>query len=168
MKACALIFAALFLAACGSSNKGGGDTPAKPSSSSGNLTLSTAGGADGTYLTDGSGRALYLWVADRDGKSSCTGSCAEAWPPLPAKSAPAGSVGVRAAKVGTITRSDGAKQVAYNGHPLYYYAGDGSPGQTAGQGSDGFGAKWWMVAPAGAAITHSPPSGGGHAAGAYG
>src|SRR3954468_19972232 len=112
MKACALIFAALFLAACGSSNKGGGDTPAKPSSSSGNLTLSTAHGADGTYLTDGSGRALYLWVADRGGKSSCTGACATAWPPLAAKGAPAATGGVHASDVGTITRSDGVKQVA--------------------------------------------------------
>jgi predicted lipoprotein with Yx(FWY)xxD motif len=170
MKIGLLVAAAVFLAACGSSsnNNGGGGAPAKTSSSSGKLTLGTANGADGTYLTDGSGRALYLWVADGDGKSTCTGACATAWPPLTAKGTPAVSGGVHASDVSTITRSGGATQVAYMGHPLYYYAGDGSPGQTTGQGSDGFGAKWWLVAPSGAAITQSAPSGGGDAAGAYG
>jgi hypothetical protein len=49
--------------------------------------------------------------------------------------------------------------VTYNGHPLYYFAGDSGPGTTSGQGSDEFGAKWWLVAPSGAAITHSASSG---------
>jgi len=41
----------------------------------------------------------------------------------------------------------------YDGHPLYYFVGDTAPGQISGQGSDGFGAKWWLVDPAGTAIT---------------
>jgi hypothetical protein len=45
--------------------------------------------------------------------------------------------------------------VTYDGHPLYYFAGDSGPGQDSGQGSDGFGAKWWLVAPSGSAITSS-------------
>ncbi|HUN38126.1 MAG TPA: hypothetical protein VMU95_39550 [Trebonia sp.] len=53
----------------------------------------------------------------------------------------------------TITRSDGTKQVTYDGHPLYYFAGDSSAGQANGQGSDSFGAKWWLVSPAGADVT---------------
>jgi hypothetical protein len=61
--------------------------------------------------------------------------------------------GAKAADLGTITRSDGSKQVTYLGHPLYYFAGDSGPGQTNGQGSNGFGAKWWLVAPAGTKIT---------------
>ena len=61
--------------------------------------------------------------------------------------------GAKAADLGTITRSDGTKQVTYLGHPLYYFAGDSGPGQTNGQGSDSFGAKWWLVAPAGTKIT---------------
>jgi hypothetical protein len=67
----------------------------------------------------------------------------------------AGSGGVTAGELGTITRSDGTKQVTYDGHPLYYYAGDSGAGQDNGQGSDGFGAKWWLVAPSGSAITSS-------------
>ena len=63
------------------------------------------------------------------------------------------------ADLGTITRSDGTKQVTYKGHPLYYYAADTSPGQVTGQGSNSFGAKWWLVAPSGAAITKSASGG---------
>ena len=55
-----------------------------------------------------------------------------------------------ASDLGTITRSDGTKQVTYDGHPLYYFAGDSGAGMASGQGSDGFGAKWWLVSPAGA------------------
>ncbi|MER7665828.1 hypothetical protein [Streptomyces sp. NPDC096193] len=46
-------------------------------------------------------------------------------------------------------RSDGAEQVTYNGHPLYYYAGDTEAGQTNGQGLDQFGAKWYVLNAAG-------------------
>jgi predicted lipoprotein with Yx(FWY)xxD motif len=111
------------------------------------------------YLTGASGRALYLWVADSHGKSNCSGACASAWPPLITKATPVASGVVKAADLGTITRSDGSKQVTYKGHPLYYFAGDTGPGTTGGQGSDGFGAKWWLVAPSGTAITHSASSG---------
>ena len=50
-------------------------------------------------------------------------------------------------------RKNGAKQVAYMGHPLYYYVADTKPGAVTGQGSNQFGAKWWLVAPSGSAIT---------------
>jgi hypothetical protein len=60
---------------------------------------------------------------------------------------------VTEADLTTFTRSDGTKQVAYDGHPLYYFDGDTGAGQVTGQGSDAFGAKWWLVDPAGTAIT---------------
>jgi len=63
------------------------------------------------------------------------------------------SGGAKASDLGTITRSDGSKQVTYDGHPLYYFSGDSGPGTAAGQGSDGFGAKWWLVSPSGSDIT---------------
>ena len=50
-------------------------------------------------------------------------------------------------------RSDGTEQVTYKGHPLYYFVADTSAGSTKGQGSDSFGAKWWLIAPSGSAIT---------------
>jgi hypothetical protein len=58
-----------------------------------------------------------------------------------------------ASDLGTSTRSDGTKQVTYDGHPLYYFAGDSGPGMASGQGSDNFGAKWWLVAPSGSDVT---------------
>ena len=39
--------------------------------------------------------------------------------------------------------------MTYAGHPLYYYAADGKPGDTAGQGLNQFGAKWYVLAPSG-------------------
>jgi predicted lipoprotein with Yx(FWY)xxD motif len=107
----------------------------------------------GAYLTDASGRSLYLFAADTAGKSNCSGECASFWPPLTG-SATAMS-GAQTGMLGTITRSDGSKQVTYNGHPLYYYKPDTKAGQTTGQGSDNFGAKWWLVAPSGQPITGS-------------
>ena len=68
------------------------------------------------------------------------------------------SGGAKASDLGTITRSDGTKQVTYDGHPLYYFAGDSGPGTATGQGSDWFGAKWWLVAPTGSDVTASVSS----------
>jgi hypothetical protein len=63
------------------------------------------------------------------------------------------SGGAQPSDIGTITRSDGTKQVTYDGHPLYYFSGDSGPGTATGQGSDGFGAKWWLVTPTGSDVT---------------
>jgi predicted lipoprotein with Yx(FWY)xxD motif len=98
--------------------------------------------------------------------SSCAGACAQAWPPVTASGAPVATGGVNSAALGTITRSDGTKQATYNGHPLYYFAGDPKAGSITGQGSDAFGAKWWLVSPAGTAITTAGASGSGAAPGA--
>jgi predicted lipoprotein with Yx(FWY)xxD motif len=156
--------AALMVAACSS---GGGSaassTPAAGSSAAGSSSsasatgtvITTASGSAGSFLTNGSGRAIYLWEMDSKDKSMCSGACAGAWPPVTATAKVTASGGVNASELGTITGSGGAKQVTYDGHPLYYFAGDSGPGQVSGQGSDGFGAKWWLVAPSGAAITSS-------------
>jgi predicted lipoprotein with Yx(FWY)xxD motif len=125
-------------------------TPAASSSST--VSLKTASGDPGTFLVDSQGRALYLWVADKGDKSMCSGACAQAWPPLTTDSAPKAGTGVKASLLGTTKRSDGTTEVTYGGHPLYYFAGDSGAGQTNGQGNDGFGADWWVVAPSGKAI----------------
>lgn len=165
----AVVGVALLAAACGSSSSSSttSASAAKPTSSSSaaasGLAISTAKGSDGTYLVGSSGRAVYLWIADSNGKSNCSGACASAWPPVIANSAPVASGGVKAGDLGTITRADGSKQVTYMGHPLYYFAGDPSRGTTTGQGNDGFGAKWWLVAPSGTAITSSGSASSGSA-----
>ena len=117
--------------------------------------ITTHSGSAGAFLTDGTGRAVYLWSKDSMNMSACSGACAGAWPPVPAKGKVTVSGSAKAMDLGTITRSDGTKQVTYDGHPLYYFVGDSGPGTTKGQGSDGFGAKWWLVAPSGKQITSS-------------
>jgi hypothetical protein len=61
--------------------------------------------------------------------------------------------GLTASKLGTITRSDGTRQVTYNGHPLYMFIKDKKPGQTNGEGVTAFGATWFAVSPAGNQIS---------------
>ena len=151
------VAAGLLAAACGSAagSTAAGSAPA--GTSAGGSTAATVieshAGSAGSFLTNGSGRAVYLWAADSMNKSTCSGACAGAWPPVTATGKVTVADGAKAADLGTITRSDGTKQVTYSGHPLYYFAGDSGPGQTGGQGSDSFGAKWWLVAPGGAKIT---------------
>jgi predicted lipoprotein with Yx(FWY)xxD motif len=145
----------LLVAACGVGSRSGAASSAAtgPSAPASPVSIGTARGPYGPYLTGGSGRALYLWVGDSDGASNCSGDCAAAWPPLLSKAKPAPASGVVAAALSTVVRSDGSEQVSYNGHPLYYSMTDPGPGTTRGEGQDSFGAKWWLVAPSGAAIT---------------
>jgi predicted lipoprotein with Yx(FWY)xxD motif len=159
------VAAALVLAACGgsstSSSSGSASTPsygaAKPSTSntsnsSGAASVSTKTSSLGTFLVDGNGRALYLWDADHGSKSTCSGACAQAWPPVTTTGTPKASGAVKASLLGTTKRADGSSEVTYAGHPLYTFAGDTQAGQTNGQGSNGFGAPWWVVTPAGKAL----------------
>jgi predicted lipoprotein with Yx(FWY)xxD motif len=151
------VAAGLLAAACGTaagSTTGGSTATGMPASGSATATvIESHAGSAGTFLTNASGRAVYLWAADSMNKSMCSGACAGAWPPVTATGKVTAADGAKAADLGTITRSDGSKQVTYLGHPLYYFAGDSGSGQTNGQGSDSFGAKWWLVAPAGTKIT---------------
>jgi predicted lipoprotein with Yx(FWY)xxD motif len=109
-------------------------------------------GSLGRYLVDGRGRSLYLFEKDRHGRSSCYGGCAAVWPPLMAGGRVARGAGVSAAKLGTVARRGGGREVTYAGHPLYYYAGDSRAGQTAGEGLNQFGASWDIVSPSGKGI----------------
>ena len=148
---------ALLAAACSSAAAApASSAPAAGSPASASATgtvITTEAGSAGAFLTSGSGRTVYLWAKDGTNMSACSGACAAAWPPVPATGKLTATGGAKASDLGTITRSDGTKQVTYDGHPLYYFVGDSSPDQTAGQGSDAFGAKWWLVAPSGAQIT---------------
>ena len=163
---------AIALAGCGSSGggstgsaagSGGGlydDSPsaaaattASTSTANGPATIAAKKTSLGTILVDGQGRTLYLWDADTGSMSTCSGACAQAWPPVLTKGKPTASGGVNAALLGTTTRTDGKTEVTYKGHPLYTFVEDHAPGDTTGQGSNGFGALWWVLSPAGQAIT---------------
>lgn len=151
---------AVLLAACGgSSNYGSSGSGSSPSSGSGPAQVATHGGPAG-YLTDASGRSVYLFESDHGSTSTCNGACVSAWPPLTTGGQPTAGSGAKASMLGTISRSDGSTQVTYAGHPLYYYAGDSTSGQTNGEGLNGFGAKWYLLSPTGATLTHVPASSG--------
>jgi predicted lipoprotein with Yx(FWY)xxD motif len=104
------------------------------------------------HLVDARGWTLYLFEADRTSKSTCGGACADDWPPSRTSGKPKAGHGVKASLLGTTKRSDGGTQVTYRGHPLYRYAGDTKPGQTAGEGLEAFGAEWYIVSSAGRKI----------------
>ena len=163
------VAAGLLAAACGSavSHTSGSQPPGShpASSKASDTVIASHSGSGGMFLTD-AGRSVYLWAADGMNKSNCSGACAGAWPPVTAAGKLTASGGVKPSDLGTIARSGGGKQVTYNGHPLYFFAGDSGPGQTNGQGSDSFGAKWWLVAPSGLKVTTtSATSGSGSGSG---
>jgi len=152
---------AMVLAACGgsstSSSSGSGTgygapTSGSPGGSGPASVVGTKTGSLGTFLVDGKGRALYLWEADHGATSACSGACAQAWPPLTITGTPKASGAVKGSLLGTTKRADGSREVTYAGHPLYLFAGDSRAGQTTGEGSNGFGAPWWVVTPAGKAL----------------
>lgn len=65
--------------------------------------------------------------------------------------------GIDASLVSTITRSDGSKQLAINGLPLYLFASDSQAGEAKGQAVGGI---WWVVGADGKKITTQPAGSG--------
>jgi predicted lipoprotein with Yx(FWY)xxD motif len=85
---------------------------------------------------------MTAYVTDKDtqpGVSSCTGDCADNWPPVlaPEGAAPFGDWTI-------LTRADGARQWAYRGKPLYTSSNDPHWGETKGDHVDGV---WHVAAP---------------------
>ena len=107
----------------------------------------------GRILVDRRGQALYQFTRDTGAATSrCTGDCARAWPPLYASGgAPVAGSGATQAKLGTIRRSGGRRQVTYAGHPLYYYSAD-TPSQILCQNVKEFGGLWLVTKPSGAPV----------------
>ena len=104
------------------------------------ITLLSKANEAATYLTDGTGRALYSFALDTVGTAStppvtaCTSAqCMTNWPIFLTDQVTVPSHLV-AADFTVYTRADGLQQSAYKGHPLYYYAGDTAPGETNGRG----------------------------------
>jgi predicted lipoprotein with Yx(FWY)xxD motif len=134
------VLAALALAACG----GGSDDSSAPAEPAG--TINVAETDLGEILVGADGLTLYLFAADEGGQSSCTGACADNWPPVTIDGSPTAGDDVDSSKLGTASREDGTTQVTYNGHPLYRFSGDEQPGDTNGQEVDD---AWYAVTPDG-------------------
>ena len=117
-----------------------GASPAASASASAGLKTTVIGGT--TVLTNARGFTLYSFAPDTPASSKCYGSCAAYWPPVTGTAtASPGLPGT----VGTITRTGGARQLTYNGHPLYTYIGDSAPGQANGNNLNLNGGLWHEV-----------------------
>jgi len=132
-------------AAAGSGAAAAGSSPA--AASGGGTALSTTSVNGTPVLTNSKGFVLYWFVPDTATASKCSGSCATYWPPVTG-TATAGS-GITGT-LSTITRSDGAKQVTYDGHPLYTFAGDAKAGEAKGNGVNASGGLWYEMTVSGA------------------
>src|SRR4051794_5808596 len=153
----AIALVAAVVAGCG----GGNNTATASSSQSGagSHTIAVSdNGSLGKILIDSKGRTVYLFQKDTGPMSTCSGGCATDWPPVTTTGKPTAGSGLTASMVGTTTRSDGTKQVTYNGHPLYLYVGDQKAGDTNGQGVNAFGGSWFAVSPAGTQVTGTAPA----------
>ena len=170
---------ALGLAACANNssssaggNPYGGGGATSPPATMGAATIHAAKVPGvGTVLTNGDGMTLYLFEADTGTTSTCTGSCAQSWPPVTTSGNATATMGASSSMLGTTTRDDGTTQVTYNGHPLYTYAGDTSSGTASGQGINAYGALWYVLNTSGDAVKGSGGGGGGNSgygSGGYG
>jgi predicted lipoprotein with Yx(FWY)xxD motif len=128
-----------------------GSAKSRPAQAAGVATVSVQHTSLGQTLVGPNGHTLYLFEADKRNASTLSAAGRAVWPPLTGK-VKAGS-GVQASKLGTT--HTGFKQVTYNGHPLYYYIGDNSAGNTKGQHLKEFGALWFVLSPSGNANTSS-------------
>jgi predicted lipoprotein with Yx(FWY)xxD motif len=158
--AAATVFAAVIVSACGDTTPSATAPSPSPATSPASspapaaATIMVATDAKlGAILVDGGGKTVYLFVADKGTASTCYTSCASIWPPVLTTGAPVAGSGATASLLATTTRTDGKVEVTYAGHPLYYFIQDKKPGDTTGQGINGFGGLWWVLSPAGKAIT---------------
>jgi predicted lipoprotein with Yx(FWY)xxD motif len=117
-----------------------GASPAPPAATGTALKTTTIGGT--TVLTNAQGFTLYSFAPDTPASSKCYGSCAAYWPPVTGSTAAGNGL---PGKVTTITRTGGAHQLTYNGHPLYTYVGDTAPGQAHGNNLNLNGGLWHEV-----------------------
>ncbi len=135
---------------------GGGNATANQSQAAAGSAISIRSTSLGKTLVDANGRTLYLFEGDRADVSTLSAAGAAVWPRFVSAGPVRAENGAQAALIGTTTRPTGVKQVTYEGHPLYYYVGDSSPGSTRGQSLNEFGAFWYVLEPSGNAITHPP------------
>jgi len=162
-RAAAPLLLAVFVAACSGASTSAAPSNAPASAAAAAASSATSGGkygsgdsgggaaatggialakvSLGSVLTGPTGNTLYMFMPDTSTSSACSGNCAASWPPLTGD-LPTLGTGLNAADFTSITRADGTKQVAFHGHPLYYFGGDKAAGDTNGQGLN---TKWYVL-----------------------
>jgi predicted lipoprotein with Yx(FWY)xxD motif len=148
---------ALLLTACGGSSSSSASSPTSaPASSAAGEPTSAIGGIQpgdvvlmversklGYVLAEGNQVVVYTYANDKQGgPPTCTGACAATWLPLTVQNKPLVELGATLpGKLGTVTTSDGHKQITYNGYPLYTLKGAGPYAVTG----DGMGGMWHVI-----------------------
>ena len=148
----------LLLTACGGSSSSssssaagntGGSTPTAAGQPSGGAGVFPVGtqvliverSKLGWVLAEASGVVVYTYGGDTKGGSpTCTGSCAAIWPAVTGRPQ-VGPADTLPGTLGTVSMANGAKQITYNGYPLYVLKGAGAL-STKGQG---LGGKWHVI-----------------------
>lgn len=147
------------LTACGGGGAGSGygtTTSVSPSSTfsatafPGSTAVDTAsvtftgGSAANAFVTATSHEAIYIYSSDTaNAAPTCTtsGGCLGAWPAV----APSGTL---SAGFGTVMNGS-TTQLTYQGHPLYTFAGDTTPGVASGQNDTVLGGNFFLATAAG-------------------
>ena len=127
VKICAAAIVAMSLAAC--------STPDIKTSSADFVKVTNG------ILTSAYGKTVYTFDKDQagSGKSECTMTCADNWPPVYVEP------GIMlSGDFSSITRNDGQKQLTYKGKPLYFFAKDKNTGDKTG---DNVNNVWHVVTP---------------------
>jgi predicted lipoprotein with Yx(FWY)xxD motif len=102
------------------------------------VTVQRLANADGEIFVDQNGMTLYTSDADAAaGKPVCDGTCIKTWKPLLA-----GELAKPIGDWSLATRTDGTRQWAYRGRPLYAFSGDAKAGDVRGQ----YAGKQWRPA----------------------
>jgi predicted lipoprotein with Yx(FWY)xxD motif len=130
---------------------GGYGAPNAPSAPAPTFTLSVTTPSGGSkYLTDSNGKPQYTYSSDVAGSGTltCTGGCANAWPPLKVQAGQTPSLDPSATgTIGTIPQPDGSAVVTYNGLPLYGFVGDQPGAAPTGNNSTVGGGTFVLAAP---------------------
>jgi predicted lipoprotein with Yx(FWY)xxD motif len=158
---------ALLVSACGGSGDSGAAAPDTPAVT---VAVSSVDGV-GDVLVDAQGAALYAADQERSGMVVCTGSCTSIWKPLTVSGRPTAGDGV-VAKLGTVERPDGHRQVTLAGRLLYRFMEDPQAGTVTGNGFadsfDGQAFRWHVATPQGISTSDDNSSSSSGSPGYYG
>jgi len=103
----------------------------------------------GWVLAEANGQVVYTYGGDsKNGSPTCTGSCLSLWPAVTGVPL-AGPADALPGTLGTVAMTNGAKQITYNGLPLYTFKG-AKPLSTKG---NGVGGKWHVIKLPASAVT---------------
>jgi predicted lipoprotein with Yx(FWY)xxD motif len=96
----------------------------------------------GWVLAVANGQVVYAYDKDpKGGTPACTGSCAQIWLPVTGSHPIASPADKGLGTLGTVAISNGAKQVTYNGSPLYTFKG----AKALATKGNGVGGVWHVI-----------------------